>query len=75
MSLEQELEAELAWVVSGAPAHRLVEEVRLAARTILARHGLARTPVRVSLEQGALRVDIDLPPAGPVVRAVRLRLT
>ena len=74
MSLETELETELAWLVSGTPSHQLVEEVRLAARTILARHGLGRTPVRVALVRGALCVDIDLPPAGPVVREVRLRL-
>jgi hypothetical protein len=74
MSLEQDLEDELRWLVSGTPSHRLVDEVRLAARTILARYGLARAPLRVSIDRGALAVDVDLPPAGPVVREVRLRL-
>lgn len=75
MSLDEEIEEALSWVVAGRPADSSLElDARDAIRRLLERRGIRGARIRTWCERGALHIDIQLPPSVPRVQQVRLRL-
>lgn len=74
-NLEDELRAAIAAVALGQPVNAALErDVGMAARSVLARHGLGGAQVSVRREGRTLAIDVIPPPEPPRIQRISLRM-